>query len=121
MPKCIVIDEDLHRSLKQVFEKLDYQVKDVRDFSLSGASDDEVFHFAQKNKAILASGDLGFANILTFPTKSHYGIIILRFPNEMSCFSINEIVYSLLKNVSFSKLKNSLTIISSTGMRMRKN
>lgn len=119
MPK-IVIDEDLHRSIKSVFEKLDYKIKDVRDFSLSGASDDEVFNFAKKNKAILISADLGFANILAFPPKSHYGIIILRFPNEMTTSMINKIVYSFLKNIPFSKLKDSLTIISPAGVRIRK-
>lgn len=120
MPKILVIDEDLHRSLKEVFEKLGYQVKDVRDFSLSGASDDEVFNFTKKNKAILISGDLGFANILRFPPKSHYGIIILRFPNEMPTSMINKIVYSFLKDIPFSKLKNSLTIVSHAGVKIRK-
>ena len=96
-----LIDEDIPRSTAKELIKAGYQALDVRDIGLRGQSDDEIFAYAQKQKAILLSADLGFANTVRFPIGSHNGIIILRFPNEISTGALNQ---ELLK--SLSELKN---------------
>jgi len=96
-----LIDEDIPRSTVKELIKAGYQTMDVRDIGLRGQSDDEIFAYAQKQKAILLSADLGFANTVRFPIGSHNGIIILRFPNEISTGVLNQ---ELLK--SLSELKN---------------
>ncbi len=78
------IDEDLPRSFSKVLSLLDFSVFDIRDYGLRGHPDDEIFAFAQEKNAVLFSGDLGFSNIIRFPLGSHSGIVILRFPNELS-------------------------------------
>ena len=85
----IVVNEDIHRSVIEPLERLGHQVLDVRDHGLCGATDQEIFSFAQQHKAALLTGDLGFANLLTFPLGSHYGIIVARFPNELPSRKIN--------------------------------
>ena len=116
----VVLDEDLSRSLGATLEQLDYEILDIRDHGLRGKSDKEIFEFAQEQKAMLFSGDLGFANILTFPLGSHFGIAILRFPNEMLTNIVNDTVASLMKKISEEDFKGNLIIFSPARMRIRR-
>jgi predicted nuclease of predicted toxin-antitoxin system len=98
-----------------------HEVFDIRDYGLRGKSDEDVFNFAGAQKAILISGDLGFANTLKFPPGSHYGIIVLRFPNELSTLVINQIVQRVLPHIPEDMLSGNLAIISPKGVRIRRH
>src|SRR5438552_898637 len=113
------IDEDLHRSLGQMLENLGFTVFDIRDHNLRGEPDEVIFDFAQSRKALLFSADLGFANTMEFPVGTHSGIVILRFPNEMSTTMINEIVSALLGKIPKELLAGSLVVITPGGLRIR--
>ena len=41
-----VIDEDMPRSTSRILNADGYEVKDIRDYNLSGVEDDEIFNFA---------------------------------------------------------------------------
>lgn len=114
------IDEDLHRSLATILSSLGFEVLDIRDHGLRGKPDDAIFAFAQKHKAILFSGDLGFSNILRFPPGKHQGIVILRFPNEISTARINKEVKGLLLKIPKADYKSNLIIVSPGNIRIRK-
>ena len=116
----VVIDEDLPRLLADVLISLGFDVVDIRDTKLRGKSDDLVFSFAQRDKAILFSGDLGFSNILRFPLGTHYGIVILRFPNELPVSQINKEMKRLLRKLKTSDYKGNLIIIYPGKIRIRR-
>jgi predicted nuclease of predicted toxin-antitoxin system len=116
----IVIDEDIHRSISEPLKRLGHRVMDIRDYGLRGSEDEEIFQFAQHNKAVLLSGDLGFSNILRFPLGTHWGIIIIKFPNEMSTEMINEEVYKSLNRIKDEDMSKNLTVISPGKVRIRR-
>jgi len=78
-----VIDEDMHRSVSEVLTHLGHghTAIDIRDMEMRGESDEAIFRFAQKHKAALLSGDIGFARNVRFAKSEHYGIVVVRFPN----------------------------------------
>ncbi len=115
-----VIDEDIHRSLTIVLSSLGFKVFDIRDHHLRGKPDDVIFEFAQKHKAVLFTGDLGFSNILHFPPGKHHGIVILRFPNEMSTKTINEELKILLSKLAPEEYRGNLIILSPRNLRIRR-
>ena len=115
-----VIDEDLPRSFGTVIKSLGFEVFDVRDIGLRGKSDEDIFNFAGENKAVLFSADLGFSNVLSFPLGSHNGIVVLRFPNEMSTDTTNETSKKLLSKFSKEDFNGNLIIISPRGIRIRR-
>lgn len=115
-----VIDEDLNRSLGTVLSALGFFPLDVRDHGLRGATDEEVFLFSQKRKAVLFSADLGFANALAYQVRSHHGIVILRYPNELSTIAINEDVRTLLSKLTTEDYPGSLIILSPGKLRIRR-
>lgn len=113
-----LIDEDLPRSIADVFRSLGFAVFDVRDVGLKGKSDLSVFNWAQEKKAIIVSADLGFANEIEF--SKHKGMIILHFPNELSTVVVNQEALRLLKDFKEKDFKNNLVIVSPGHVRIRK-
>src|SRR3990167_9048464 len=116
-----VIDEDLPRSLADTLSSLGFTVFDVRDHGLRGRSDDQIFAFAQKQKAVLFSGDLGFSNTLVFPLGKHHGICVLRFPNEVSVQTIKDEVMRLLSIFSYNDYVGNLIILAPGKVRLRRH
>ena len=115
-----VIDEDVPRSTTRILKSNGYEVLDVRDCGLRGKSDEEVFKFAQKEKAVLLTGDLGFGNILHFPVGSHAGIVIIHFPNELPTSELNNQIlkaFGILEEVDF---KGNLIIVEAKKIRIRR-
>jgi len=119
MPR-FVIDEDMPRSTGKALQDLGYEVKDIRDHGLRGMDDERIYQFAQNNQAVLITGDLGFGNILRFPIGSHYGIIVVHFPNEMSTDEINRQLVQRLKEFIEDDFKGNLIIIEPGRVRIRK-
>lgn len=115
-----VIDEDLQRSLKNILSELGFTVYDIRDYGLRGHSDDKIFQFAQKRRAVLFSADLGFSNTLRFPLGIHNGIVVLRFPNELSTSSMNEMVKESLTQLELKDYNGNLLIVSPGKLRIRR-
>lgn len=91
-----LIDENLPVSLGGIFEKRGYSVEHVRQLKqLRGKSDEAVFNYAAGKKAIIVSRDLGFTNPVRFDLGRIGGIVVLRFPNEISMRTIRSEVERL--------------------------
>jgi len=87
---------------------------------LRGKSDEEIISFAKKSRAVLFSADWGFTNILKFPPKDYFGIVILSFPNEVSdVFLVREIRRTLMK-IPRKDFKGRLIILEPGKIRIRK-
>lgn len=115
-----VIDEDISRLTSKALVQVGYEVLDIRDYNLRGSSDDIIFKFAQDNKAILLTGDLGFANILKYPLDSHYGIVIIHFPNEVKTLLLNRILISSIAAFEQKDFTGSLIIIEPNKIRIKR-
>lgn len=115
-----LIDEDMPRSTAKELIKAGYQVLDVRDIGLRGQSDDKIFAYAQKHRMILLSADLGFANTMRFPIGSHNGIIVLRFPNEISTQRLNQELGKSLSGLKDKDIYGNLVIIEPGRVRIHK-
>ena len=115
-----VIDEDMPRSTAKVLRAKGYEALDVRDLGLRGKSDDEIFKFAQKEKAVILTGDLGFGNILRFPVGSHGGIFIVHFPNEVSTSELNNQIIKAFDTLTEEDFNGNLIILEPGKIRIRK-
>lgn len=115
-----VIDEDMPRSTAKVLKDRGYEALDVRDLGLRGKSDDEIFKFAQKEKAVILTGDLGFGNILHFPVGSYSGIVIAHFPNEISTPELNNQIIKAFDTFDESDFNGNLIILEPGKVRIRR-
>ena len=119
MPK-FVIDEDMPRSTGTILKEHGYDIKDVRDYGFRGAEDEEIYEFAQREKAVILTGDRDFGNILRFPLGNHFGIVIAHFPNEMLTVEINRQLLERFKDLSEGDFKRNLIIIEPWKIRIRR-
>ena len=115
-----VIDEDMPRSTGVALVGEGHAVKDVRDHGYRGSDDAEIYRFAQKEKAILLTGDLGFGNILRFPLGQHFGIVVARFPTEMGPKEINREIVASLRDLRENDFKGNLLILEPGRIRIRR-
>ena len=115
-----VIDEDMPRSTGAALVQEGYEVRDVRDHGYRGSGDEEIYRFAQKEEAILLTGDLGFGNILKFPLGKHFGIVVARFPNEMGPGEINREIVAGLRDLRENEFKGNLIILEPGRIRIRR-
>jgi len=115
-----LVDEDMPRSLAEVLRAKGFEVLDVRDCGLRGGSDDEIFEFAQKERAIILTGDTGFGNLLRFPLGSHCGIVIANFPNEISSAGLNHQIVIGFDRIKEADFKSNLIILEPGKIRIRR-
>jgi len=62
----------------------------------------------------------GFSNVLRFRLGTHCGIIIIRFPSEMSTERINEEVYKGLNEIRDEDMSENLIVVSPGKVRIRR-
>jgi predicted nuclease of predicted toxin-antitoxin system len=74
-----LLDADMPRSSAGILRDLGYDVEDVRDIGLRGATDRELIEYALRTKRIVVTRDTDFRQVLRYPT--HPGAIIIRLPS----------------------------------------
>jgi predicted nuclease of predicted toxin-antitoxin system len=117
---CFLIDEDVPRSTASSLRTKGHHVEDVRDVGLRGRSDPEVFTYAQECKATLVTCDKGFTNLLRFPVGSHFGIIVLRVPDEVPPAKLNQALLSALDQLGEEPLTGCLVVVEISRIRVRR-
>jgi predicted nuclease of predicted toxin-antitoxin system len=113
------LDANLPSSSKELFQGYG-KVSHARDVGLAGATDKEIIEYASKNKTILVTKDLDFANILLYPINSHFGVIVLRLPFYFIADQINNILEEFLSSVNLNELENAVTIVELGRYRIRR-
>lgn len=114
-----LIDENLPSAVVGIFTKRGFAGEAVADLpELRGKSDEVIFDYASKYNAIIVSQDLDFTNPLRFDLRRVRGLILLRFPNEISMAKIWDEVVHLTEPLQEQDFYN-LIIIEPGSLRMR--
>ena len=115
----ILVDEDIPRPTAGLLQSLGINAIDLRDVGLKGATDDEVFGYAQKQEMVIISRDKEFGNIVKYPLGTHHGIIWVNLPNTFIRQQILDAVKRFFVEVERNKLLNNLTILEVGRYRIR--
>ncbi|HIH44820.1 MAG TPA: DUF5615 family PIN-like protein [Candidatus Methanoperedenaceae archaeon] len=108
------------RSTGKILDENGYDVLDVRDYGLRGKADEEIYDFAQREKAVILTGDRDFGNILRFPPGNHFGIVVAHFPNEMPTIEMNRYLLERLNELTEDDFKGNVIIIETNKVRIRR-
>ena len=114
------LDANIPHSVLKVFEELEMKAEHARDAGLSNATDKEIFEYAVKNRRILVTKDLEFANITTFPAGSHHGIVIMRLPHFFKAQQVANALKDFLTSINSKDLEKALAIVKLGKYRIRK-
>lgn len=114
-----LLDANIPYSAKEIFSAK-HAAWHVRDLGLEHSSDENILARAQKERAVIITRDLDFANILNFPISSHCGIIVMRVPYFYSAGDIKRVLRAFIIIVRPQELVNSLVIVEEGRFRIRK-
>ena len=78
------LDENLGPQGKNLLRAAGHDVDTVRQEGLGGANDLAAFDACVKASRALVTLDRGFGNVLRFPPKSSFGIVILELPDPVA-------------------------------------
>ncbi len=115
----VVFDEDIPRRFREVFEEFGWTVLDVRDNGLRGASDEAVFRYADKRRAVLVTGDLRFTNPMRFDLTRLPGIILNRLPQRLPIAERLGELRRLLAGTDVKSVAGHITVFEVGRMRRR--
>jgi predicted nuclease of predicted toxin-antitoxin system len=116
----ILLDQNIPRACKAVFDRLrpGWTVDHARDVGLSGAPDETIAAWAAANSAIVITFDEDFADRRTSIGRLPLGVIRLR-AHPTTVESANAALERVLTEVDDDALRNSLVVVSSSGVRVR--
>lgn len=116
-----LIDENLPKSIGVIFERLGFRVEYVREnLKLNGQTDEIIFRYAINKKAIIVTRDLDFVDLLRFDIHKLAGIVIIRFPQEISIATIYREITKATKNFHTNDFRKFVMVIEPGLVRKRK-
>jgi len=114
------LDEDVQLSLSPLLRLSGHDSTHVLEANMRGAADEDVFGYAQASKAILVTADLGIADARALDV-AHSGVILLRFPEELSTDSINSEIMRLIDDAPLNEMATTLLVLEPGRMRIRRS
>lgn len=116
----IIVDEDLPKLAASLLCEMGHDAKHVTELGLGGAPDTVIASEAARQCAVLVTADVGFGNLQAYPTGSHPGIVLLRFPDHFRRNEILNLVRRFFTNVDLSAIIGALVIVSPGTYRIRR-
>ncbi|MDI6731137.1 MAG: DUF5615 family PIN-like protein [Candidatus Margulisbacteria bacterium] len=115
----LLLDENIPIEAEAVLQQCGCDALHVCSVKMSGKDDSQIMAFAQKEKRILVTLDLDFSNILTYPPKTHFGIIAIRllYPKRKK---IIDLLVNFVQKIDEVDISKSLIILEENGYRVRK-
>jgi predicted nuclease of predicted toxin-antitoxin system len=114
----ILLDEDVYAVTGRFLKELNHEVSSVREFGLSGSSDEEILFFARKRSAVLLTRDRDFGH-LVFVKGMGAGVIYLRvLPSTLD--AVHAELKRVLDRYGQEALKKSFVVVEPGGHRFRR-
>lgn len=113
-----LIDADIPRLITKMLIEKRHDVVDSRDVCPPGTPDSEIYNLAVKEKRIIVTRDLDFSNILFYPPKNHWGIIVLR-TYILSMEEMSALLEDAIDTLGEERIVHSLVIIQKGRYRIR--
>ena len=117
----LLADESLTGQTCEFLRTCGHELLMLRQFGRTGATNGEVLALAKSRRAILIAEDRGFTSVLTYPLRSHEGIIVLKVRGEADLSAIHRHLRDALRTMSPDELRGALLIIDRNKFRLRRN
>lgn len=114
----IIANENVFEPIIEFLKSKGHSIISVRDSPLSGASDDEIYELAIKDKLIILTMDKDFSRMVRFPPERCGGIIVVKL-YRMTVDKTTEVFKQYFKSLDEEKITGQLVIITREGVRLR--
>ena len=117
----LLLDANISPETAQYLRRFNFNVKSLIEANLNYLTDAEVVELAKKEKRIIITFDLDFAEIFYFLEQKHFGVIALRLKDQR-VESVNRVLEDFIKYYSLdnnsNKFNKSLVVLNETGVRI---
>src|SRR6516165_9126750 len=93
-----LIDASLPRATAGVIRANGHQATDVRDIGLGAAADIDIALYARHHRLAMITADQDFGNLLTYPPKDYFGLVIIRPPDGTGTILVLNLVGQFLND-----------------------
>jgi len=115
-----LVDENLPIFIATSLAANGHQIQHVIKVNeLRGKPDEAIFDYARQNRAIIITRDIRFANPTRFPLHHLKGMVLIRFPNDISMKTLINQFEKMTKGFQDNDYEN-LLVIEPGGIRKRK-
>jgi predicted nuclease of predicted toxin-antitoxin system len=118
--KQIKLDENFPTGFTSVFEAGGIDASSVLKQNISGTDDDHLYQLCIKEKRIIVTFDLDFANIIRYPSATTSGIIVCRIRQRITLEDIKVLCEKLVGIINSTDLENNLVIVDGNKLRIRR-
>lgn len=115
------LDENLGTRTTQIFLHAGHAVETVRQESLQGASDTDLYAVCCAEQRCLITLDLDFSNVTRFPPEKSGGIVVIRAPRNPSLALLEELVRQFLKAAEQLTAEKRLWIVETGRIRVHQS
>lgn len=118
----LLVDECVLGKTIELLKVAGYSVITLKELGKTSVTNGTIINIAKKQRAVIVTNDLDFANLILYPLGTHPGIIILR-PRLDTLQAINDvhkILMRLLKELKPTEIEKSLIIVDRNKYRIRK-
>jgi predicted nuclease of predicted toxin-antitoxin system len=112
------LDENLGKSIQQIFQEAGHDVQTVLDEKMRGCSDQTVYEACCSENRCLVTLDLDFANILRFPPEKTAGIVVFRIPKNTDLAKLRELVIQFLEAIERMPIAQQVWIVEPRRIRI---
>ena len=113
------LDENLGTSFKQLFMDAAHDANTVVDQKgLKGCTDGELYDHCRIEKRCLVTLDLDFSDVLRFPPRQTYGVMVIRLPKKPDRALLRDLLENVLKKVVEHPLQSHLWIVEPGRIRI---
>jgi predicted nuclease of predicted toxin-antitoxin system len=109
-------DECVYMVTIEYLRNLGHEILRVVDVGLGGARDSGIIAFAKEKGLTLITRDSNFTNILRYPPRDYFGIVVLKVRPE-TVFGVHMVLKELLGR--FKDLRGRLVIVDKNKFRLR--
>lgn len=112
------IDENLPKEMGVFFRDVGLDALSVGEQQGSGTDDQEIYAVCQRERRVLITLDVGFANIQNYPPGQSAGVIVLRL-TEQSRSAVLSVIRPLISLLEQEPIEGRLWIVDERRIRVR--
>ena len=116
----LLADENIARSVVQELRNNNFDVKDMKEENLKGATDRVLINLAYEEDRIIITHDKNFGNVLNQFNIKHKGVLMIRCKNQ-HYLNVIEILIKFLNSKLEKKCKNAVVVLSENQVIIHEN
>ncbi|MGA2261152.1 MAG: DUF5615 family PIN-like protein [Acidobacteriota bacterium] len=112
------LDENLGKRGQSILQAAGHDVSTVPQQQLGGATDEELIKKCRRERRVLVSLNLDFANPLRFRPSQYPGIAVLRLAPKPSAANLTNLIRTLARALTGESIAGKLWIVESGRVRV---